>query len=112
MPALSIFLWLPALTGVLAAALSWRPWRAISPLASPPPAWWAQVAPAARARSVTEPAQGLRGGVALAGALATLGLAVGYVVDYRGAGAGLQDVTDVSWISDFGIHYKLAISGL
>jgi NADH-quinone oxidoreductase subunit M len=112
MPALSIFLWLPALTGLLAAGLSWRPWRAISPLASPPPAWWAQVAPAARARSVTEPEQRLAGGVALAGALATLALAVGYIVDYRGPGAGLQHVTDVSWISDLGIHYKLAISGL
>ena len=49
MPALSILVWLPALTGLLAAALSWRPWQAGIPPASPPPAWWAEVAPAARA---------------------------------------------------------------
>lgn len=112
MPPLSILVWLPALTGLLAAALSRRPPRAGAPPESRPPAWWAQVAPAARARLVTDPGQVLAGGLAFAGSLGALGLAIGYIVDYEGRGAGLQHVTDVTWISELGIHYKLAISGL
>ena len=112
MPALSIIVWLPAATGVLAALLSWRPWRAHIPPASPPPAWWAQVAPAARARSVRDPGQAFSGRLALLGTLATLALAIGYISEYKGPRAGLQHVTNVTWIAELGIHYKLAISGL
>jgi NADH-quinone oxidoreductase subunit M len=56
--------------------------------------------------------------VALVGSLATLGLAIGYLADYGGDGAGgtgspgLQHVTDVVWIAALGIHYKLGVSGL
>ena len=43
--------------------------------------------------------------------MAALGLAIGYIADYK-AGRGLQHVTDVVWIAELGIHYKLAITGL
>ena len=39
-------------------------------------------------------------------------LAIGYIADYSPGTAGLQHVTDVVWISELGIHYKLGISGL
>ncbi|HEV2981893.1 MAG TPA: NADH-quinone oxidoreductase subunit M [Solirubrobacteraceae bacterium] len=107
MPPLSILIWLPAATGLTAAALSWRPWSA-----SPPPQWWSDVAPAARARGVRDPGQALSARLALLGTLAAFGLAVGYIADYHGGRAGLQHVTDVTWISELGIHYKVAISGL
>src|ERR1700732_3242839 len=112
MPALSILIWLPALTRVLATGLSWRPWRAHIPPAAAPPAWWTQVAPAARARSVREPGQAFSGGLALLGSLPTLARASGYASEYEGPQAGLQHVTDVTWISTLGIHYKLGVSGL
>jgi NADH-quinone oxidoreductase subunit M len=50
--------------------------------------------------------------LALLGSLAALGLAIGYIADYHSAGAHLQHVTDVVWIAELGIHYKLAITGL
>ncbi len=49
--------------------------------------------------------------LALLGSLAALGLAIGYIADYK-AGGGLQHVTDVVWIAELGIHYKLAVTGL
>ena len=51
------------------------------------------------------------GAVALAGAAATLGLAIWLIVGYK-PGAGLSDVTDVVWIRALGIHYKLGVDGL
>jgi NADH-quinone oxidoreductase subunit M len=54
----------------------------------------------------------LPGLLALLGSLAALGLAIGYIADYHSAGAHLQHVTDVVWIAELGIHYKLAITGL
>jgi NADH-quinone oxidoreductase subunit M len=51
------------------------------------------------------------GALALLGSVAALGLAIGYIADYK-AGAGLQHVTDVVWIATLGIHYKLAVTGL
>ncbi len=50
--------------------------------------------------------------VALAGAIAALGLAIGYVVDADVSRGGLQFVTDVDWISQLGVHYKLGLDGL
>jgi NADH-quinone oxidoreductase subunit M len=111
-PPLSILIWLPAASGLLGAVLAWRPWRAHIPPASPPPEWWGQVSPAARAPSVRDPGQRLSGRLALAGSLAALALAIGYISEYKGPHAGLQHVTDVTWIAELGIHYKLAISGL
>jgi NADH-quinone oxidoreductase subunit M len=52
------------------------------------------------------------GGIALAGSLAALGLAIAYIADFHTAGAALQNVTDVTWIGELGIHYKLGLSGL
>ena len=49
--------------------------------------------------------------MALAGTIVALGLAIGYIADYNSAG-GLQHVTDVVWISELGIHYKVAVDGL
>jgi NADH-quinone oxidoreductase subunit M len=103
MPALSILIWLPAVCGLLGTVLSaLRPGADLHPSAtrgeeaeSPRGKWTASVP----------------GAIALAGSLAALGLAIGYIVDYR-AGGGLQHVTDAVWISELGIHYKLAISGL
>jgi len=48
----------------------------------------------------------------VAGALATLVLTVILVVDFDTGAAGLQDVTDETWISELGIHYKLGVDGL
>jgi NADH-quinone oxidoreductase subunit M len=95
MPALSILIWLPAACGVLGAILAARATRAVE----------AAGAPADTFRSKAP------GALAMAGSLAALALAIGYIVDYK-AGSGLRDVTDVVWISELGIHYKLGIDGL
>src|SRR5919204_1589708 len=70
---------------------------------------------------------GLRAGfVSLRFAVATLGITIGLIADFhtpRSAGGvfsgssldqalGLQHVTDVTWISQLGIHYKIGIDGL
>jgi NADH-quinone oxidoreductase subunit M len=52
------------------------------------------------------------GVVALIGSFAALGLSIAYIADYSAGGAALQHVTDVVWIAELGIHYKLAITGL
>jgi NADH-quinone oxidoreductase subunit M len=52
------------------------------------------------------------GGIALAGTLGALGLAIAYIADFHSSGARLQHVTDVTWIGELGIHYKLGLSGL
>jgi len=49
---------------------------------------------------------------AVAGALATLVLAVILVVKFDSSAPGLQFVTDETWISELGIHYKLGVDGL
>ncbi len=54
----------------------------------------------------------LPGLLALAGSLGALGLAIAYIVQYGPGSHGLKDVTDVVWISELGIHYKLGVSGL
>ncbi len=56
--------------------------------------------------------QRIPGVLALVGSIAALGLAIGYIADYSPGTTGLQHVTDVVWISELGIHYKLGISGL
>src|SRR5205807_8986954 len=52
------------------------------------------------------------GGLAVLGALATLALAIGYIADYSPGTHGLRHVTDVVWIGELGIHYKLGVDGL
>jgi NADH-quinone oxidoreductase subunit M len=51
------------------------------------------------------------GMVTLMFALATLGLSIGLLADFESSG-GLQHVTDVEWIPELGIHYKLGLDGL
>jgi NADH-quinone oxidoreductase subunit M len=46
------------------------------------------------------------------GSLATLGIAVSYVARFHPHQAGLQFVTDQTWIGALGIHYKLGLDGL
>jgi NADH-quinone oxidoreductase subunit M len=91
MPPLSIMLWLPLAGGLLGA------------LAVPR---------RARAGGGGERSWSLPGVIALLASLAALGLAIGYIADYSAGGAALQRVTDVVWIAELGIHYKLAITGL
>jgi NADH-quinone oxidoreductase subunit M len=62
------------------------------------------------------PGGDLRGGkragfVSLLFAVCTLGISIGLIADFD-SGAGLQNVTDFTWISELGIHYKLGVDGL
>jgi NADH-quinone oxidoreductase subunit M len=86
MPPLSILIWLPAVCGVLGALL---------PADSRAGRKW-----------------GPPGVLALAGTVGALGLAIAYIVQYGPGSHGLKDVTDVVWVSELGIHYKLGVSGL
>jgi NADH-quinone oxidoreductase subunit M len=95
MPPLSILIWLPAACGVIGALLGKMRTQTVAPGAN------------AGGRSWSTP-----GVLALLGTLAALGLAIGYIADYSAAAGHLQHVTDVVWISELGIHYKLGISGL
>jgi NADH-quinone oxidoreductase subunit M len=105
MPPLSIILWLPAAAGLLGAVLSALLRGADGARAIQTPAGQTSAKGAAFSRLSAS------GGLALLGALATLGLAIGYIADYS-PGSGLTHVTDVVWISELGIHYKLGIDGL
>jgi NADH-quinone oxidoreductase subunit M len=102
MPPLSILLWLPLACGVLGALLSLGARR--------------EGGDGGRQGDGERQGVGARllapGPVALLGSLATLGLAIAYIVDYGTRSHGLKDVTDVVWISELGIHYKLGIDGL
>jgi NADH-quinone oxidoreductase subunit M len=93
MPALSILIWLPALCGLVGALL---------PVGSA-----SETNSAAATRKWSTP-----GVLALAGSTAALGLAIAYIVQYGPGSHGLKDVTDIVWISELGIHYKLGVSGL
>jgi NADH-quinone oxidoreductase subunit M len=50
--------------------------------------------------------------LALAGSLATLGLAIAFVVDFSTGAPGLQYAVDHSWIADLGVRYQLGIDGI
>jgi NADH-quinone oxidoreductase subunit M len=103
MPALSILIWLPLACGLLGALLSavTKSGRAVGVGSDgeerdgPARAGWS--AP---------------GAIALLGSLVALALAIGYIADYNAGGPALQHVTDVVWIAELGIHYKLAVTGL
>src|SRR5438105_3212667 len=99
MPPLSIMLWLPAASGSLGARLSLVLRR--SGIAGG----------AGGDEPLERPILSVAGASALLGALATLGLAIGYIADYS-PGSGLRHVTDVVWIAELGIHYKLGVDGL
>ncbi|MGO9247995.1 MAG: complex I subunit 4 family protein [Solirubrobacteraceae bacterium] len=114
MPPLSILIWLPAACGVLGAILSTFLGRTgaaeagaadSTPTTETGPTGSAQDGGSTRALSVS-------GVLALIGSIAAFGLAVGYIAEYSPGTHGLTNVTDVVWISELGIHYKLGISGL
>jgi NADH-quinone oxidoreductase subunit M len=46
------------------------------------------------------------------GSLVTLGIAISFIARFKLGYAGLQFVTDQSWIPSLGIHYKLGLDGL
>jgi len=98
MPPLSILLWLPLAFGILGAIL-------------PPGRTGRTATPASAPGGETRRPRSAAGVAALLGSLATFGLAVAYLVDYK-PGGGPQHVTDTMWISSLGIHYKLAVTGL
>src|SRR2546423_2928498 len=50
--------------------------------------------------------------IVLGGSLITLGLAVYYLSAFNPPATGLQFLTDETWISALGIHYKLGLDGL
>ncbi len=95
MPALSILIWLPAACGLLGALLGGR----------------GSQTDATRA-GVARGRVSLPGALSLAGAIVALGLAIGYIADYKPGTVGLTHVTNVVWIAALGIHYKLGIDGL
>jgi NADH-quinone oxidoreductase subunit M len=118
MPPLSIMLWLPAACGVLGAILCTLVGRvragretnvldSTTSAASSPPTPEGAAEPAGAGDAWSIP-----GVLALIGTLGALGLAIGYIADYSPGTTGLTHVTDVVWISELGIHYKLGISGL
>ncbi|MEA2185561.1 MAG: NADH-quinone oxidoreductase subunit [Solirubrobacteraceae bacterium] len=52
------------------------------------------------------------GRLALVGTLLVLAYAITYLVDFDSSMAGLQHVTDETWIGELGISYKLGVDGL
>jgi NADH-quinone oxidoreductase subunit M len=99
MPALSIMLWLPAAAAAIGALLSLVLRR--RGLAKDP----------TRDDPLPRPVVSVSGIASVLGALGTLGLAIAYIADYS-PGSGLRHVTDVVWIAELGIHYKLGVDGL
>jgi NADH-quinone oxidoreductase subunit M len=116
MPPLSILIWLPAACGALGAILCTLIGRAGAekPAATQPSG--ADVAETGASGSTELDTRGgtwdIPGVLALIGTLGALGLAIGYIADYSPGASGLTHVTDVVWISELGIHYKLGVSGL
>jgi NADH-quinone oxidoreductase subunit M len=99
MPPLSILIWLPAACGLLGALL---------PIGLPR----ARLGSTDSDTHTNAPGWVLPGLLALTGTVAALALAIAYIVQYGPGSHGLKDVTDVVWISELGIHYKLGVSGL
>ncbi len=111
MPALSILIWLPAACGLLGALLAKVvPYARAHTRAQVTPQGNTHNTEAAPASAAPEPV--LPGLLALAGSFGALGLATAYIVQYGPGSHGLKDVTDIVWISELGIHYKLGVSGL
>src|SRR5438874_127986 len=106
-------LWLPAAAGLLGSLLSQlsrRPEPADR--AARIAAEEADAPPGSRRSAHRRLTLSVSGSVALLGALATLALAIGYLAEYSPGSHGLTHVTDVVWIGELGIHYKLGIDGL
>src|SRR5579862_4804441 len=114
MPPLSILIWLPAACGVLGAILCTLAGRSRKVESAPrtTDAGSVQTTAAADESDAENSGWGIPGVLALIGTLGALGLAIGYIADYSPGTSGLTHVTDVVWISELGIHYKLGVSGL
>jgi NADH-quinone oxidoreductase subunit M len=106
MPPLSILLWLPLACALVGAAVSVLGRQAGVVEHAEIPHGETSVPGSPWSRLSTS------GGFALLGSLAALGLAIGYIADYSPSSHGLTHVTDVMWISELGIHYKLGVDGL
>ncbi len=110
MPPLSILLWLPAACGLLGALVS------LVLRGGGGDAGASGAAPTSEAELGTgegeHPRFSAPGVIALLGTLGALGLAIGYIADYSPSHHGLAHVTDVTWIAELGIHYKLGVDGL
>jgi NADH-quinone oxidoreductase subunit M len=89
---LSILIWLPALCGIVGALISVGSGRSEA--------------------SASERVARIPGALALFGSVAALAIAIGYIAEYSPGTRGLTHVTDVVWIAELGIHYKLGIDGL
>ncbi|HEY5193310.1 MAG TPA: NADH-quinone oxidoreductase subunit M [Solirubrobacteraceae bacterium] len=106
MPPLSILIWLPAACGLLGALI---------PTGGSPARLYPKGGAGGAANSDADSGPrkwSLPGLLALAGTTAALGLAIAYIVQYGPGSHGLKDVTDIVWIAELGIHYKLGVSGL
>jgi NADH-quinone oxidoreductase subunit M len=106
MPPLSILLWLPVVSALVGAGLSVLGRQAGVVEHAQIPAEQTSVAGSPWSRLSTS------GGFALLGSLGALGLAIAYIADYSPGTHGLTHVTDVVWIAELGIHYKLGVDGL
>jgi NADH-quinone oxidoreductase subunit M len=80
---LSILIWLPAATGLAGTLLPRRAGR-----------------------------RDAAGPLTLLAALVSLGLAIALIADYHAGSNQLAHLTDVVWIAELGIHYKLGVDGL
>ncbi len=114
MPALSFLIWIPLACGLLGALVSTLFHQTGMATAAPADA---QAPGQDGGRTPEEDGErrwagSVSGALAMLGALAVLVLAIGYIAEYKAGGAPLQHVTDVVWIAELGIHYKLAITGL
>jgi NADH-quinone oxidoreductase subunit M len=107
-------LWLPLACGVLGALLnSERPRRGAAGLPEHQDEGGEGLGRGSGGHAAEDQRRiSVAGALVLVGSLASLALAIGYIADYNTHSAALQHVTDVVWISELGIHYKLAISGL
>jgi NADH-quinone oxidoreductase subunit M len=54
----------------------------------------------------------LAGWVAFFWSLVALGIGIALVADFDTGASGLQKVTDTTWISGLGVHYRLGIDGI
>jgi NADH-quinone oxidoreductase subunit M len=115
MPGLSIILWLPLVSALVGASVSLLKNRGDTGAPSGDARGGDAVLPASvapggdRLPATRSSPSGL---FALLGSLGALGLAIGYIADYSPGSHGLTHVTDVVWIAELGIHYKLGIDGL
>jgi NADH-quinone oxidoreductase subunit M len=112
MPPLSILIWLPAACGLVGALVAGVGARGGGAAGEARSEVGGEAGGEAGGEGAGRGAWSIPGALALIGSVAALGLAIGYIADYKAGGPALQHVTDVVWIATLGIHYKLAVTGL